>query len=109
MADASADWAGRLASDQALSSDEEDFVSSQSTASADPETRNQKNLSSALGDLHLDNTQHSSHSSNQNRTRTSTPGASASIMGTSKTTPKRKKMELLDLPLDVLKEIVKEV
>jgi hypothetical protein len=101
MADASSDWAGRLASDQALSSDEEGFVSSQSTASADPETRNQKHLSSALGNLHLDTLQHSSQSSNRNVTRTSTPGAGAPVM--------KKKLELLDLPLDVLKEIVKEV
>jgi hypothetical protein len=109
MADANADWADRLASDQALSSDEEDFVSSQSTASADPETRNQKILSSALGNLHLETSQHSSQTSIQNLNRTSTPGASASIMGTSKMAPEKTKMELLDLPLDMLKEIVKEV
>lgn len=109
MADASSDWADRLASDQALSSDEEDFVSSQSTASADPETRNQKYLSSALGNLHLATPLPSSQTSNHNVTRTSTPGARASILDTSKMKPEKKKLELLDLPLDMLREIVKEV
>lgn len=111
MADASSDWADRPASDQALSSDEEDFVSSQSTASAEPDALTQKHLTPALCKLHLDTPQHQhpAQSSDQSAPRTSTPGTGASILATSKSKPERKKMELLDLPLDVLKLIVKEV
>jgi hypothetical protein len=109
MADASSDWAGRPVSDQALSSDEEDFVSSQSTASADPESRTQKLLSSALGKLNLDTPQLSNQSCDHRATRTFTPDTSTSVLDASMAKSERKKLELLDLPLDVLKDIVKEV
>ncbi|CEJ61816.1 hypothetical protein PMG11_10333 [Penicillium brasilianum] len=109
MADTSSDWAGRPVSDQALSSDEEDFVSSQSTVSADPESRTQKLLSSALGKLNLDTPQLSNQSCDHRATRTFTPDTNASVLHFSMAKSERKKLELLDLPLDVLKEIVKEV
>jgi hypothetical protein len=108
MADASLDRADRPASDRALSSDEEDLVSSQNTPSAEPEARTAKNLSSALGKLQLD-TPPNSNQAHHGATRTCTPGTDASIFETSMSKPEKKKMELLDLPLDVLKEIVKEV
>lgn len=108
MADASSDWADRPAPDQALSSDEEDFVSSQSTASADPDTLTQKHLTPAFDKLHLD-TPHLQHSNQDNASRSSALDTSASILDTSMSKPEKMKMELLDLPLDVLKLIVKEV
>ncbi|KAJ5369878.1 uncharacterized protein N7496_005970 [Penicillium cataractarum] len=109
MAEASSDWADRLVSDQALSSDEEDFVSSQSTASADRESRTQERLSSALGRLHFDTPQLDNPSCDHSATRTFTPDAGAPVLDSSMAKPERKKLELLDLPLDVLKDIVKEV
>lgn len=108
MADASSDWADRPAPDQALSSDEEDFVSSQSTASADPNTLTQKHLTPAFSKLHLDAPQ-LQHSSQDNPSRTSASVTCASVLDTSMSMSEKLKMELLDLPLDVLKLIVKEV
>ncbi|KAJ5160784.1 uncharacterized protein N7482_007788 [Penicillium canariense] len=109
MADAGPDWANRPASDQALSSDEEDFVSSQSTISLEPDARAKHRLPAALDKLHLDTAQDSSESSGQSTTRASTPGTGPSVLDTSKSNSDKKRMELLDLPLDMLKEIVKEV
>ncbi len=108
MADASSDWADRPAPDQALSSDEEDFVSSQSTASADPNSLTQKHLGPAFTKLHLDTPQ-LQHSSQDNASRTSASAACASILDGPISKSEKLKMELLDLPLDVLKLIVKEV
>lgn len=107
MADASAAWTDRPGSDLASSSDE-DFVSSQSTASAEPDAFSQRRLSTALGKLHLQQVA-SSHGSGQSATRTSTPGTGVSIQTTANTESSRKTMQLLDLPLDVLKDIIKEV
>lgn len=108
MADASSDWADRPAPDQALSSDEEDFVSSQSTASADPNTLTQKHLTPAFSKLHLDTPQ-LQHSSQDIASRTSAPVTCASTLDIPVSKSEKLKMELLDLPLDVLKLIVKEV
>lgn len=105
MADTSSAWAARPTDIADLSSDEDDFVSSQSTTSVEPETLAKQHLSTALGRLHLDQVD-SSHSS---ATRTSTPRSETSTAMTSNTTPQKEPLQLLDLPLDVLKEIIKEV
>lgn len=103
MADINSDWVDR--SDMSLSSDEEDFVSSQSTASAEPDPPATNHLSTALSKLHVAE-MGSSQSSDPSATYTSTSGTG---YATSSSTQKRKPMNLLDLPLDVLKEIIKEV
>lgn len=114
MAGACSNWADRPASDRALSSDEEgeeDFVSTHSTASLDPDDRFERNhLSTTLNKVHLHQTA-SNHSSEESATtRTSTPLTAASMPATESDRKWRaKSMKLLDLPLDVLKDIVKEV
>ncbi|KAJ5585489.1 uncharacterized protein N7459_005289 [Penicillium hispanicum] len=110
MADASSDWADRPGSDLALSSDEEDFVSSQSTASVEHDALSKLHLASALGNLHLDKADSSQNSEQcTTRTQASTPGTGGSIYTASNEKSERKPLQLLDLPLDILKEIVKEV
>lgn len=84
-------------------------MSSQSTASADRDSRTQERLSSALGQLHFDTPQLENPSCDHSATRTFTANAGAPVLDFSMAKPERKKLELLDLPLDVLKEIVKEV
>lgn len=107
MADTSSDGADRPRSDGALSSDEEDFVSSQSTTSVDPEALVKRHLS-LFPRLNLE--ANSSESSDQSATRTSTPGTAASVYTASSFKPTAKSpMQLLELPLDVLKDIIKEV
>ncbi|KAJ6086143.1 hypothetical protein N7486_010424 [Penicillium sp. IBT 16267x] len=107
MADTSSDGADRPRSDGALSSDEEDFVSSQSTTSVDPEALVKRHLS-LFPRLNLE--ANSSESSDQSATRTSTPGTAASVYTASSFKPAVKNpMQLLELPLDVLKDIIKEV
>lgn len=108
MADASSDRADRPGSDPASSSDEEDFVSSQSTASVDPDTLAQRNLETALDKLHLQQAA-SSQSSDHGATRTSTPGTGASVQTMGTMGSEKNQLQLLDLPLDVLKCIIKEV
>ncbi|KAJ5809492.1 uncharacterized protein N7503_001710 [Penicillium pulvis] len=107
MADTSSDGADRPRSDGALSSDEEDFVSSQSTTSVDPEALVKRHLS-LFPKLTLE--ANSCESSDQSATRTSTPGTAASVYTASSFKPTAKSpMQLLELPLDVLKDIIKEV
>ncbi|KAJ5414074.1 hypothetical protein N7509_000701 [Penicillium cosmopolitanum] len=114
MAGACSNWADRPASDRALSSDEEgeeDFVSTHSTASLNPDDRFERNhLSTTLNKVHLHQTA-SNHSSEESATtRTSTPLTAASMPATESDQKWRaKSMKLLDLPLDVLKDIVKEI
>ncbi|KAJ5662694.1 hypothetical protein N7462_011620 [Penicillium macrosclerotiorum] len=93
MADASSEH--MPGSDLALSSDEEDFVSSQSTASMEPDVSSKKNLAVALGKLHLD--------------PPSSQSCENSQQSAARTFSERKPLRLLELPLDVLKDIVKEV
>src|SRR4051812_22870567 len=109
MADAGSDWADRPGSDLASSSDEEGFVSSQSTASAEPDGLAKHHLSTALGKMHLQQAASSRRSDKHNPTRTSTPGTGASMEVISDAEMSRKPMQLLELPLDVLKDIIKEV
>lgn len=109
MADVGSDWADRPGSDLASSDDEEGFVSSQSTASAEPDAIAKHHLSIALGDLHLQQTASSRSSDEHKSTRTSTPGTAASMESSSDTEAGRKPMQLLEMPLDVLKDIIKEV
>lgn len=109
MADAGSDWADRPGSDLGLSSDEEDFVSSHSTTSLVPDPLERHHLSTALSNIHLDQAA-SNHSSEESATtRTSTPFTAMSIPASTAPKPRTKPMQLLDLPLDILKEIVKEV
>jgi hypothetical protein len=114
MAGACSNWADRPASDRALSSDEEgeeDFVSSHSTASLDPDDSFEKNhLSNTLSKVHLHQAE-SNHSSEESATtRTSTPLTAASMPAVASDQKwKAKSMQLLDLPLDILKDVVKEV
>ncbi|KAJ5088374.1 hypothetical protein N7456_011990 [Penicillium angulare] len=120
MAETSSDWA-RPASDASMSSDEEDFVSSQSTASVEPETlAKQRSLSSPFKKLNLEANASESSDRGVNRARTSTTGTTASMLSNSNVlssdmtdevvseSPK-KPMQLLELPMDVLKDIIKEV
>ncbi|KAJ5123622.1 hypothetical protein N7448_009719 [Penicillium atrosanguineum] len=109
MAEAGTDWADRPRSDLASSSDEEGFVSSHSTASVEPDAIAQHHLSTAIGNLHLQQAASSRSSDEHNPTRTSTPGTAASMEIPSDTEAGRKPMQLLKLPLDVLKDIVKEI
>lgn len=106
MADNSSDWADR--SDLSLSSDEEDFVSSQSTASAEPDSLADHHLPAALSKLHVAE-MGSVQSSDPSATSPSRTSTGASTYATPIFKGERKKMNLLDLPLDVLKEIIKEV
>ncbi|KAJ5934795.1 Six-hairpin glycosidase [Penicillium verhagenii] len=92
----------------ALSSDEEDFVSTQSTASVDPEAMFVKRHLSSFGKLSIAG--NGITSSDQYGTRTSTPGTAPSVYTGSCFKPTAKNpMQLLELPLDLLKDIIKEV
>lgn len=103
MADTGLAWEERPSDLAGLSSDDEDFVSSQSTASIEPDALAKKHLSTALGRLQL--TQSTSNLSNG--TRNLTPGTTETNSG--QTSDVRKPLHLLELPLDVLKDIIKEV
>lgn len=107
MADVSSDWADRPASSY---SDEEDYVSSRSTGSAEPEpdALAEPDLPAALDKLHLQQAA-SKQSSEHSVTGTSTPGTGASVQTTGTMESKKSPLQLLDLPLDVLKCIIKEV
>ncbi|KAJ5286685.1 hypothetical protein N7478_002371 [Penicillium angulare] len=120
MAETSSDWA-RPASDVSMSSDEDDFVSSQSTPSIEPEAlAKQRLLSSPFRKLNLE--ANSSESSDQGvaRTRTSILGTTESMLSNCNVSPSemtdeevvespKKPLQLLELPIDVLKDIIKEV
>lgn len=110
MAVASSTRADRPGSDRALSSDEEDFVSSHSTASLDQDDHLETNqLSNALSKVHMDQKSSNNSSEDSTTTRTSTPLTAMSMPAAPADRPKAKSLQLLDLPLDVLKDIVKEV
>lgn len=109
MADAGSDWADRPGSDLASSSDEEGFVSSQSTTSAAHDAVAKHHLSTVLGNLHLQQTGSSRSSDEHNPTRTSTTGTGTSMVTSSVTETGRKPLQLLELPLDILQGIIKEV
>lgn len=110
MADVSSDGADRPASDPASYSDEEEYVSSRSTGSAEPEpdALAQRDLPTALDKLHLQQAV-SKQSSDHSVTGTSTPGTGASAQTAGTMGSKKIPLQLLDLPLDVLKCIIKEV
>lgn len=108
MADASPARADRPRPDPASSSDEEDFVSSQSTASINFDVLDQGHLTNALDKLHLQQAA-SGRSSDHSVTRTSTPGTAGSVRSAGTAGPRQKPLQLLDLPLDVLRCIIKEV
>jgi hypothetical protein len=105
MAGASLDWADKPNADPALSSDEEDFISSPSTASRELEGAAKQDLTLDLGKLHLE--QESNRSSEQDATPTTprTEGPNQTPQELEMANP----LQLLDLPLDILKEIIKEV
>ncbi|KAJ5653706.1 hypothetical protein N7490_000709 [Penicillium lividum] len=107
MADTSSDGVDRPRPGETLSSDEEDFVSSQHTPSMDSEGLVKRHLSSFRG-LKLEES--SEESSDRSATRTITPGNAFSIYTASSFKPTAKNpMQLLELPLDILKDIIKEV
>ncbi|KAJ6188975.1 hypothetical protein N7519_003883 [Penicillium mononematosum] len=107
MAGASLDWADKPNADLALSSDEEDFVSSPSTASRELEGVAKQNLTLALGKLRLEQ-----EGLNQSSEQDATP-TTPRTEGPNHTPPEpemaKTPLQLLDLPLDILKEIIKEV
>ncbi|KAJ5101607.1 hypothetical protein NUU61_003829 [Penicillium alfredii] len=98
MAAATLNGVDKLSPDLGMSSDEEDFVSSQSTASGDIDQSAKQHLSTALEKM-----QH------QNVTWTFPPETRASSDTPPASKMAKKPLELLDLPLDVLKDIIKEV
>ncbi|OQD60141.1 hypothetical protein PENPOL_c027G04996 [Penicillium polonicum] len=107
MAGATLDWADKPNADLALSSDEEDFVSNPSTTSRELEGAAKQNLTLALGKLRLE--QESLDQSSEQDATPTTPRTE----GPNQTPPKlemaNNPLQLLDLPLDILKEIIKEV
>lgn len=98
MAETSSDWADRPASDVSRSSDDEDSE----------ETVAKQQLPSSFKRSNLE----ANSSESITRTRTSTPGTTASMLSTANaitSNQTKKPMQLLELPLDVLKDIIKEV
>lgn len=104
MAGASLDWADKPSADLVMSSDEEDFASSQDTTFMELETVTQNNLTLALGQLQLEQDE-LNQASGQEASLNPRPGPHPAPPGP----PTAKPLQLLDLPLDVLKEIIKEV
>ncbi|OQE43288.1 hypothetical protein PENCOP_c003G07102 [Penicillium coprophilum] len=106
MAGAGLDWADRPNADLALSSDEEDFISSPSNASRELEGVAKQNLTLALGNLRLE--QEDLNRSYEQDATPITPhreDPNQPPLEVKMTNP----LQLLDLPLDILKEIIKEV
>ncbi|KAJ5762103.1 uncharacterized protein N7511_005485 [Penicillium nucicola] len=90
-----------------MSSDEEGFVSSESTASMEFESDTKRNLTLALGKLRLEQ-EDVNRSSCQGATPSTSRPEGRSQTHSDLKMPKKPRL-LLDLPLDVLKEIIKEV
>ena len=110
VGDASSNWADRPSSDAALSSDEEDFVSTQSNASAEPDSLAKCQITSSFRKLQLNEAELSQNSNQCTiKTQASTPKIRASIPITPIGKRKKRTLQLLELPLDILKDIVKEV
>ncbi|KAJ5506208.1 Six-hairpin glycosidase [Penicillium expansum] len=107
MAGASLDWADKPNTDLALSSDEEGLVSSPSTTSRELEGAAKQNLTLTLGNLRLEQ-----EGFNQSSEQDATP-TTPRTEGPNQTPPElemaNNPLQLLDLPLDILKEIIKEV
>lgn len=107
MAGTSLDWADKPNPNLALLSDEEDIVSSPSTASRELEGVAKQNLTLALGKLRLEQ-----EGLNQSSEQDATP-TTPRTEGPNHTPPEpemaKPPLQLLDLPLDILKEIIKEV
>lgn len=107
MAGASLDWADKPNTDLALSSDEEGLVSSPSTTSKELEGAAKQNLTLTLGNLRLEQ-----EGFNQSSEQDATP-TTPRTEGPNQTPPElemaNNPLQLLDLPLDILKEIIKEV
>ncbi|KAJ5205670.1 hypothetical protein N7491_003701 [Penicillium cf. griseofulvum] len=105
MAGTSLDWADKPNADLALSSDEEDFISSPSTAPRELEGAAKQNITLDLEKLRLEQ-EELNRSSEQDATpttpRTEGPNQSPEL-------EMANPLQLLDLPLDILKEIIKEV
>lgn len=110
MAAVRSNWADRPGSDPALSSDEEDFVSSHSTASLESDNGLGMNcLSTPLSKVHLDQTAASSHSSEESSSTPTSTSLTAPDIYDAIAPKLNKPLKLLELPLDILKVIVKEV
>ncbi|CAG7920667.1 unnamed protein product [Penicillium olsonii] len=102
MAGATLDWADKPNADLAMSSDEEDSASSKSTTSMEPESGAKADLTLDLRKLSL-----KQEVANQatEQVSPSTPRPSQTPLQPEAAQP----LQLLGLPLDVLKEIIKEV
>ena len=102
MAGATLDWADKPTADLAMSSDEEDSASSKSTTSMEPESGAKADLTLDLRKLSL-----KQEVANQatEQVSPSTPRPSQTPLQPEAAPP----LQLLGLPLDVLKEIIKEV
>ncbi|KAF7717744.1 Uncharacterized protein PECH_007693 [Penicillium ucsense] len=92
-----------------MSSGEEDFVSSQSTPTASPDNFSQSGLSPTMNHLQLDNSGSQASASYQTAPRLCGSRTHAPQAQTAGGNGRGTKLELLDLPLDVLGEIVKNV
>lgn len=107
MPGATLDRADKPNADLMLSSDEEDFAPSPSTASRELASAAKQNLTLALGKLRLEQ-----ENLSQSPEWDATPTTSR-IEDLKQSPPEpemaHKPLRLLDLPLDVLKEIIKEV
>ncbi|KAJ5489465.1 hypothetical protein N7539_004355 [Penicillium diatomitis] len=109
MTATSFDRAGRPVSDKAMSSGEEDFVSSQTTPTAGPDNFSQSGLSPTMNHLQLDNSGSQASASYQTAPRLCGSRTDAPQAQKAGGNGKGTKLELLDLPLDILREIVKNV
>lgn len=108
MADSRSDWVDQ-GSDLALSSDEDDYLSSQSTTSTAPESTVERETAPALGQLHIEADSRSKSNPIATQTTMSTTTTTTLVHPAANQRPLGKPLQLLDLPLDVLKDIIKEV
>lgn len=106
MAGASLDWADKPNADLVLS-DEEDIPPSPSVAPRGFEIPAKQNLTLALGKLRLE--QKGLNQSSEQDVSSATPLTEDPNKNVSGFKTPRKALQLLDLPLDVLKEIIKAV
>ncbi|KAJ5139163.1 uncharacterized protein N7515_004011 [Penicillium bovifimosum] len=107
MAEASLEWADKPDADLVQSSDEEGILQTPITAPNEQKGAAKQNLTLALGKLRLE------QEDLNNPSEPDTTPPTARTEGPNQTSPElamaRKPLQLLDLPLDVLKEIMKEV
>lgn len=108
MADASSDWATRPFPRPSSSSSEGDHVSSQSADPANSAHLAQRDLASAFDSLHLQQIC-PSRSFDECAARASSLDIEPSDQHAGAVEPTKEPLQLMDLPLDILKCIIKEV